>query len=106
MAKSTSSKKYQHPKLASVTLPFAMQALADPCRLAIVRQMLQQPEHEFACNEFDLEPGKATVSHHFETLREAGIIESRVEGRKCLSALRLEEFEERFPGLIELVRSA
>lgn len=102
----TNSKKYQRPNLASVTLPSAMQALADPCRLAIVRQMLEQPEHEFACNEFDLEPGKATVSHHFETLREAGIIESRVEGRKCLSALRLEEFDARFPGLIELVRTA
>ncbi len=104
MTTTSTPKKYQRPKLASVPLPLAMQALADPCRLAIVRQMLAQPEHEFACNEFDLEPGKATVSHHFETLREAGIIESRVEGRKCLSALRLEEFEARFPGLIELVR--
>ena len=99
-------KTYQHPKLESVTLPFAMQALADPCRLAIVRQMLEKPSHEFACHEFDLELGKATVSHHFETLREAGIIESRVEGRKCLSALRLKEFEKRFPGLLDLIRRA
>ncbi|MFT5105659.1 MAG: DNA-binding transcriptional ArsR family regulator [Pseudoalteromonas tetraodonis] len=97
------SKIYHHPKLKSVTLPFAMQALADSCRLAIVRQMLEQPEHEFACNEFELDLGKATVSHHFETLREAGIIESRVEGRKCLSSLRLKEFEKRFPGLLDLV---
>ena len=96
-------KIYQHPKLESVTLPFAMQALADPCRLAIVRQMLARPDHEFACNEFELELGKATISHHFETLRDAGIIESRVEGRKCLSTLRQKEFERRFPGLLKLI---
>ena len=97
------TKTYQHPKLASVTLASAMQALADPCRLRIVRQMLKKPDHAFACNEFDLDLGKATVSHHFETLRESGIIESRVDGRKCLSQLRQREFEKRFPGLLDLV---
>ncbi len=80
-----------------------MQALADPWRLTIVRQMLAKPGHEFACNEFELDLGKATISHHFETLRDAGLIESRVEGRKCLSALREMEFEKRFPGLLALV---
>ena len=97
------TKTYQQPNLEEVTLSTAMQALADPCRLAIVRTMLDQPEHEFACNEFDLDLSKATISHHFEVLRDAGLIQTRVDGRKCLSSLRRESLEARFPGLLELV---
>ena len=94
---------YALPELEDISLPSALAALSDPCRLQIVRKMLEQPEHEFACNEFELDLCKATVSHHFETLREAGVIQTRVEGRKCLSSLRRESFEKRFPGLLELV---
>ncbi|MEZ5326275.1 MAG: helix-turn-helix domain-containing protein [Verrucomicrobiales bacterium] len=97
------SKIYQQPGMEQVTLSAAMQALADPCRLAIVRRMLEQPEHEFACNEFELDLSKATISHHFETLRDAGLIQTRVDGRKCLSSLRRASFEARFPGLLDLV---
>jgi DNA-binding transcriptional ArsR family regulator len=94
---------YQQPELREVTLPAALQALADPCRLAIVRAMLEKPGHEFACNEFDLGLSKATISHHFATLRDAGLIKTRAEGRKCLSSLRRKSFEKRFPGLLALV---
>ena len=96
-------KTYQQPDLEEVSLPAAMQALADPCRLAIVRTMLDRPDHEFACNEFELDLSKATVSHHFETLRDAGIIQTRVDGRRCLSSLRRSALEKRFPGLLKLV---
>ncbi|MDA0814676.1 MAG: helix-turn-helix domain-containing protein [Verrucomicrobia bacterium] len=97
------TKKYQQPNMADVTLSTAMQVLADPCRLAIVRTMLEQPDHEFACNEFELDLSKATISHHFEALRDAGLIQTRVDGRRCLSSLRRESFEARFPGLLDLV---
>lgn len=97
------TKTYQQPKLETVALPVAMQALADPCRLAIVRALLQHPHHEFACNEFGLDLSKATISHHFKTLRNAGLIKTRVDGRKCLSSLRETSFEKRFPGLLNLV---
>ena len=93
-------KTYHHPELKEVSLASVMQALADPCRLAIVRTLASNLEHEFACNEFDLDLCKATVSHHFEVLREAGIISTRVEGRKCLSSLRDKELDQRFPGLL------
>jgi DNA-binding transcriptional ArsR family regulator len=95
---------YQHPDLAEVALPAALHALADPCRVGIVRAMLAEPGREFACNEFPVELSKATVSHHFETLRAAGIIHTRVEGTRCLSSLREAEFEARFPGLLRLLR--
>ena len=47
--------------------------------------------------------GRQLQSHHFETLRAAGIIESRSEGVKCLSSLREKELNQRFPGLLDLI---
>lgn len=96
-------KTYLHPNLKDVSLTGAMQALGDPARVAIVRALYSHQDREFACNEISLNISKATVSHHFETLREAGIIQTRVEGRKCLSSIRRVEFNKRFPGLLELV---
>ena len=96
-------KAYAHPDLAAVPLSTAMQALADPARVAIVRGIVDSADGEIACHEISLQLSKATISHHFETLREAGLIQTRVAGTKCLSSLRRAEFEERFPGLLELV---
>ncbi|MBC2593954.1 winged helix-turn-helix transcriptional regulator [Ruficoccus amylovorans] len=96
-------KAYNHPDLEEVSLTTAMQALADPARMAILRAVVESESGEIACNEISLQLSKATVSHHFETLREAGLIRTRVAGTKCLSSLRGEEFDERFPGLLELV---
>lgn len=96
-------KAYNHPDLEGVNLTTAMQALADPARMAILRAVVESESGEIACNEISLQLSKATVSHHFETLREAGLIRTRVAGTKCLSSLRREEFDGRFPGLLELV---
>ena len=96
-------KTYRHPTLAKVPLATALQALADPARVEIVRTLLAAGERELACSEVGVELSKATVSHHFETLRAAGIVETRVEGTKCLSRVRRAEFEKRFPGLLALV---
>ena len=51
-----------------------MQALSDPCRVAIVQELLQARGRALACNEVRLEVSKATRSHHFEVLRAAGLI--------------------------------
>lgn len=96
-------KDYTHPDLSDVTLSAAMQTLADPARVAILRAVIASDTGEIACNEIPLQLSKATVSHHFESLREAGLIQTRVVGTKCLSSLRREEFEARFPGLLDLV---
>jgi DNA-binding transcriptional ArsR family regulator len=97
------TKSYRHPDLADVSLSEAMQALADPCRVEIVRTSLEAGGRELACNEIPLTQSKATVSHHFEALREAGVIQTRAEGTKCLSSVRQKEFDKRFPGLLSLV---
>ncbi|GAT33987.1 DNA-binding transcriptional regulator, ArsR family [Terrimicrobium sacchariphilum] len=93
-------KQYEHPELDSVDIANVLQALADPCRLQIVRHLLESPEQEFACNEFPIEGAKATRSHHFQILRGAGIIRTRVDGTKCMTSLRREELDQRFPGLV------
>lgn len=96
-------KDYTHPSHEDVTLPAVMQALSDPCRIAIVRTLLEAGEVELACNEVPLDVSKATRSHHFSILREAGLVATRVEGTRCMSSIRKEEFDSHFPGLLDLV---
>jgi ArsR family transcriptional regulator len=51
-----------------------LQALADPTRLAIVRELAGQPE-VCACNLTDCcGVRQPTVSHHLKVLREAGVV--------------------------------
>ena len=56
------------------------QALADPTRLAIVRQLASDPE-VCACDFTSCcDVGQPTVSHHLKVLREAGIVVSERRG--------------------------
>lgn len=96
-------KAYAHPALRDVSLHAVMQALADPCRLAIVRDLLKANGRALACNEVQLDVCKATRSHHFEVLRAAGIIHTETKGTKCLTSIRRKELNERFPGLLALI---
>jgi DNA-binding transcriptional ArsR family regulator len=99
-------KAYSHPALRDVPLHAVMQALSDPCRMAIVRELLQVKGRALACNEVRLNISKATRSHHFEVLRAAGIIFTETEGTKCMTSLRRKELHRRFPGLLELISRA
>ncbi len=94
-------KAYHHPAMSRTSLPAVMQALADPCRLQIVRQLMEHGE--MACGDVPLEVSKATRSHHFAVLREAGLLETRAEGTRCMTSVRKKDLEERFPGLLDLV---
>ena len=92
-----------HVDPAEVSLQAALEALADPVRRSILRQLAASPDWTRACGTFDLSVTKATGSHHFATLRRVGLIEQRDEGPRRLNRLRAEEFEQRFPGLLGLV---
>jgi DNA-binding transcriptional ArsR family regulator len=96
-------KIYSHPSLSRVELATVMQALSDPCRIAIVRALAE--EGELACHEIALDVSKATRSHHFDVLRGAGLIFTRTEGTKCMTSLRKGELDKRFPGLLRLITS-
>ncbi|HEY5835745.1 ArsR/SmtB family transcription factor [Streptomyces sp.] len=90
-----------HPR--DVRLITALTALADPVRLAIVRDLAGSTDWSRACGSFDVPVGKAALSHHFAVLREAGVLEQRDEGARRVNRLRRQEFDERFPGLLDLV---
>jgi DNA-binding transcriptional ArsR family regulator len=91
--------------MTGITLVAVMQALSDPCRIAIVKELIRANGRPLACNEVDLDISKATRSHHFEVLRSAGIIRTEVEGTKCMTSIRKAELNKHFPGLLKLIAS-
>jgi DNA-binding transcriptional ArsR family regulator len=92
------------PRTADLTLAIVMAALSDPMRVAIVRQLAGEGER--TCGTFDLGISKATRSHHFRVLREAGLTHTRAEGTHRHVSLRREAVDERFPGLLGAVLAA
>jgi len=55
------------------------------------------------CGTFDLGISKATRSQHLKILRESGVTQTRVEGTRRIVALRRDDLEARFPGLLDAV---
>src|SRR3954470_20580887 len=92
------------PHADEMTLAAVMDALSDPMRVAIVR--LLAAEGERTCGTFELGISKATRSHHFRVLREAGITHTRAEGTHRHVSLRRDEVAARFPGLLDAVLTA
>lgn len=90
-----------HPDRDDLDLVTILQALGDPVRLEIVRQIASSGER--ACGTFDLGISKATRSHHLRLLREAGITRTVPEGTRRIVSLRDEDLEARFPGLLASV---
>ena len=93
-----------HPSRRELELSSVLHALSDPARLDIVRRLADGDET--ACGIFDLGLSKATLSHHFRVLREAGIIRQYYEGTSRMSRLRTEDLETRMPGLLGAVLNA
>ena len=78
---------HRHP--GDVPLQVALDAVADPVRRMILRDLAGHSDWSRPCGTFDLPVGKATRSHH--------------EGARRLNRLRRPEFDEAFPGLLDLV---
>ncbi|WP_328807912.1 ArsR/SmtB family transcription factor [Nonomuraea antri] len=87
-----------------MSLQAALDALGDPIRRRIVRELAQVPDWTRPCGTFNHLPvSKSTLSHHFSVLRNVGLLEQRDEGARRLNRLRRAEFDDRFPGLLTLV---
>lgn len=84
-------------------LQAALDVVSDPVRRSILRQLASQPDWTFACGTFDLPVSKATSTHHFSVLRRSGLLEQRDAGTRRLNRLHRDDFERRFPGLLDLV---
>lgn len=89
------------PPTDDLELTTVLQALGDPIRLRIVHTLAGTGEQ--ACGVMDLPVSKATRSHHFKVLREAGVTRTRIEGTHRFVTLRRDDLEARFPGLLEAV---
>lgn len=95
------------PDLDSVDVLTVLQALSDPVRLEIVRQLAAvEGGKGLMCNQLRLSVAKSTGSHHLKILLTAGITAEQEEGTRKYLRLRRAELERRFPGLLESVLQA
>jgi DNA-binding transcriptional ArsR family regulator len=90
------------PTRDELDLVEVLQALGDPVRLQIVR-ILDEGAGAIACHEMGLPVSKSTGSHHLKVLREAGVVQGRIDGTRRYYTLRRDDLEARFPGLIDSV---
>ena len=103
---SARARALSHVDPVDVPLQAALEAVADPVRRAILRDLADHPEWTRTCGTFDLPVSKATRSHHFAVLRAAGVMEQRDEGSRRLNRLRRSEFNDAFPGLLDAILPA
>ena len=75
---------------AQCQLAQGLKALAHPARLAIVRLLAERDE--CICGEIvdDLPLAQSTVSQHLRALKEAGLVQGSIEGRRTCYCLEPE----------------
>ncbi|WP_421781630.1 ArsR/SmtB family transcription factor [Kiloniella litopenaei] len=95
-----------HPSFEEIELGKVLSALADPLRRKVIRELSLAPVGcERTCASFGLPVSKATTTHHFKTMREAGLIRQVNRGNSRAAQLRTDDIENRFPGLLDMIRS-
>lgn len=90
---------------AVADLHAVLSALADPVRLEMARRLYNVSDG-LECTALYDTVGKATASHHFKILREAGIVERHAVGQGAKYTLRADDVDEAYPGLLAAVLSA
>lgn len=92
------------PEVRDLRLEAVLGVLGDPLRLFIVQRLLLDREaFDHTCGWFGIDRPKSSLTHHFKALREAGLIRQRQYGLERRSHVRVEDLEERFPGLLNLI---
>ena len=97
---------FVHPAVEDVTLESVLYALADPVRLDIVKRLTSEGCGLNCSSAAPPDLPKSTQSHHFQVLREAGLIRSERRGVEVVNSLRCGEIERRFPGVIAAILKA
>lgn len=93
------------PQTEELKLETVLQALGDPLRLELVRRIASAGELACGCASEGIEVPKSTLAHHFKVLRQAGVLVSRAEGTQSINALRRDDLNARFPGLLDAILS-
>jgi DNA-binding transcriptional ArsR family regulator len=97
---------FVHPAVEDIALESVLYALADPTRLAILKTLAGQSCLMNCTMAAPADLPKSTQSHHFQVLREAGLIRSERRGTEVVNATRCDEIETRFPGLMASILRA
>lgn len=97
---------FVHPHLDDVTLEGVLHALADPARLAIVCKLAGGDCPLNCTTAAPSGLAKSTQSHHYQVLREAGLIRSERRGTEVVNTLRAGELDQKFPGLVGTILAA
>ncbi|MFF5938014.1 ArsR/SmtB family transcription factor [Streptomyces sp. NPDC012508] len=105
MTTATSTRVLDHPAREEIRLEGVLHALSDAVRLRIVRDMAREGT-ELSCSFFDLPVTKSTTTHHFRVLRESGVIQQDYQGTAKMNALRRDDLDALFPGLLDSVLAA
>ncbi|KES03095.1 ArsR family transcriptional regulator [Streptomyces toyocaensis] len=100
-----SSRDLPHPACGEIRLEGVLHALSDPVRLRIVRE-LAAAGAALSCSQFDVPVTKSTSTHHFRVLRESGVIRQVYEGTAKMNALRRDDLDDLFPGLLDSLLAA
>ncbi|BAL89612.1 putative ArsR-family transcriptional regulator [Actinoplanes missouriensis 431] len=87
--------------LDAVELPAVLDALADPVRLEVIRQLAAADG--VVTGSFQVGVTMSTLSHHLKVLLASGIVRVTQEGRYRRCELRLAEVEHRFPGVLTAI---
>ncbi|MBV6702218.1 helix-turn-helix transcriptional regulator [Kitasatospora aureofaciens] len=95
----------EHPGVEDLSIQQVLEALVDPARRTVVCRLARADTH-LSCGSFDLPISRSTSTHHFNVLRQAGLLRQYYVGTTKMNALRTEELEHRFPGLLTAVISA
>jgi DNA-binding transcriptional ArsR family regulator len=91
-----------HPDIQTISLQQVLEALVDPVRRRIVTELYAAGQ-DLACGTIALPVSKSTATHHFHVLRDAGLIRQYYAGTSRMNALRRDEIDEAFPGLLRLL---
>jgi len=97
---------FVHPPAEALQLESVLYALADPVRLEIVRRLMSGDCPLNCSSAAPAHLPKSTQSHHFQILREAGLIQSERRGTEVVNSLRIDEIDNKFPGVVATILKA
>ncbi len=92
-----------HPSVDEISLASILHALGDDTRLTIAK-VIYASDQPITCSQAVADIKNlaiSTRSHCFKILREGGVIQSVKQGRDCLNTIRLDEIEQKFPGVLQ-----
>ncbi|MGH3657460.1 MAG: ArsR/SmtB family transcription factor [Micromonosporaceae bacterium] len=104
LSTATTGRELHHPSREEIRLETVLHALSDPTRLHIAHTLSRLGA--VACSVIDCEVSRSTTTHHYRVLREAGVISQVYRGTSKLNALRRDDLDARFPGLLDSVLNA